>query len=388
MTKRTKSAVLVRRVVLLGAAAVLVSVLIWLGFAGGENETGAGPERPPRTVTVVETSATRHAAEIVGLAEVRPRWTSTLRARVGGVLSKVSDDLQPGARVDAGELLVTIDRTPWLANLAEAESRLVFAELELVRERAEADEARDSWRASGLPGEPASGLVLRGPQIEAAEVQVETARAARDWAERQLDFTQIRAPFAGLVAQRYVSRGESILEGEAVAQIVATEVFELALQVSEIQWRRLAAPVVGTAAELVAPEGTGRWRAEVVRVGGSIDETTRMRTLHLAVTDPLASEVPLLPGSFVRVHLRGDALDRVLELPEGVLTRGGHIWYVDEDDTLRRFSTEPLFTRPGRLYVAEPRQASGWRIVRHPLDSFMVGQAVRPERDTRTVEES
>ena len=383
MKQSQRSGPLSRRVVLLGCGALLAVVVSWLMLSGAGGEAGLADEapRPARPVTVVEATATRHTAEVTGLTEVNPRWVSTLRAQVGGVLSHVSDDLQPGTRVVAGELLASIDRTAWQANLAEAENRLVFAELELQREKQEAEEARESWRESGLTGEPASSLVLRVPQVGAAIVQVETARMARDWAARQLEYTEIRAPFTGIVAARHVSRGESILEGEAVAVVFSTEVFELALQVSEAQWRALAAPIVGTAAELVDPEGPGRWHAEVARVDGAIDPTTRMRTLYLTVAGPLEGEPPLLPGSFVRVHIAGGEVDRVLELPEGVLTRGGHVWYVDADDTLRRFATEPLFTRRGRIYVSEPGPASTWRIVRYPLASFMVGQAVRVQKE-------
>ncbi|MEM9593768.1 MAG: efflux RND transporter periplasmic adaptor subunit [Acidobacteriota bacterium] len=378
MTSRKAGLTLSRKAVLGMAVAVFAAVVLWLSLASYDVDPDAAPPRPTRIVSVLEVSAGRHTAEILGLAEVRPRWESNLRARVGGVLNMVSAKLQPGSPVKAGEVLATIDRTPWLANLAEAENRLALAELDLLRERQEAEQARDSWRESGLTGEPRSGLVLREPQIEAAEVQVEAARAARDWAARQLADTEIRSPFAGVVAARHVSRGESVLEGEAVAQIFATEVFEIPWQVSESQWRQLPDSVIGALAELRDAEGSGRWSAKVVRTGRSVDPTTRMRTLHLAVDAPLNGAQPLLPGTFVQVGLEGRAEDRVLELPEGVLTRSGHVWFVDEQDSLRRFEAEPLFTRHGLVYVKEPNPAAAWRIVRHPLDTFMVGLAVRP----------
>ena len=382
MKKKKHVIRLSRRAGILGSLGILASITLWLGLSSGSDGAQVDPPaRAARTVTVVGASAASHRAEIVGLAEVNARWSSNLRAQVGGALTLVSDALQPGARVNAGELLARIDRTPWLANLAEAENRLALAELELLREQQEAEEARTSWRDSGLPGEPESDLVLRVPQIEAAGVQVEAARTARDWAARQLEHAEIRAPFAGIVAARHISRGESVLEGEVVAQILATEVFEVAVQASEAQWRHLADPVIGTAAELTDPKGPGRWRAEVARVAGSVDETTRMRKLYLTVADPLEGPEPLLPGAFVRVHLAGARVDRVLELPEGVLTRRGHVWFVDEDDTLRRFEAEVLFTRPGRIYVAEPVPAESWRIARYPLAGFMVGQGVRPVLD-------
>ena len=366
---------------LLGSLAILAVVILMLLASPQSDDTAAAPAAQTRTVTVVSASAAAHAAQIVGLAEVQPRWSSTLRAVVDGVLIEVSADLQPGARVASGQVLAVVDPTAWEANLAEAENRLGLAELSLLREQQEAVEARESWRESGLIGKPASSLVLREPQIEAAKVELEAARAARDWAERQLAYTQIRAPFAGIVATRHVSRGESILPGEPVAEIFAIDVFELALQISETQWHALPESIVGTPAELVAPGGSGRWRATVARVNTSIDPSTRMRTLHLTVDDPLEGEAPLLPGSFVRVRIEGQPVEKTLELPEGVLTRSGHVWYVDADDTLRRYATAALFTHPGHIYVPEPSPAASWRIVRYPLDSFMVGQTVHAVTD-------
>ncbi len=374
----------------LGSVAVLatvVLVLLLLPPSAPASDSAGDPASRERTVTVVHSSAASHTAQIVGLAEVRPRWSSTLRALVDGSLLEVSADLQPGARVAADQVLAVVDPSAWQANLAEAANRLELAELSLLREQQEALEARESWRESGLTGEPDSSLVLREPQIEAAKVEVEAARAARDWAARQLGYTRIRAPFAGVVAARHVSRGESILPGEPVAEIFATDVFELALQISEKQWRALPEPVLGTVADVAEPDGTGRWRATIARVSGSLDPTTRMRTLHLTVDDPLVGERPLLPGSFVSISVSGRQTERTLELPEGVLTRSGHVWFVDGDDTLRRYATAPLFTRPGRIYVPEPGQAPSWRIVRYPLDSFLVGQAVQPLEDGNFSEE-
>lgn len=371
-----------RTVVFLGAFMVLMALIAFFAWseAPGPDEATTDQAERVRTVTVVEVSADTHAVEITGFAEVHPRWSSTLRAQVSGTLVSVAQAFQPGAEVKAGEMLAVVDSTAWVANLAEAENRLGLAELSLLREQQEADEARRSWRESGLSGEPDSRLVLYEPQIEAARSERDAARAARDWAAEQLTYTRIRAPFTGVITVRHISRGESILEGEPVAQIYATDAFELALPVPEAQWPNLPDPVIGTTADLVASDGPGRWQATVVRQGATIDPTTRMRTLYLSVHRPLAADPSLLPGTFVQVHLRGRPVDRLLELPEGVLTRNGHVWYVDDDGKLNRFETTPLFTRQGHVYIAEPESRPAWRIVRYPLESYLVGQTVLPER--------
>lgn len=378
-----------RTVVFLCAFIVFIALVAFfaLSEAPGPDQATANEADRVRTITVVEVSADTHAVQITGFAEVRPRWTSTLRAQVSGTLVSVADAFQPGAYVQAGEVLAVIDSTAWVANLAEAENRLGLAELSLLREQQEADEARRSWHESGLGGEPDSRLVLYEPQVEAARSEQDAARAARDWASQQLSFTRVRAPFSGVVTVRHVSRGESVLEGEPVAQIYATDAFELALPIPETQWANLPEPVIGATVDLVASEGLGRWQATVVRQGAAIDPATRMRTLYVSVQRPLAAEPPLLPGTFVQAHLRGRPAEGLLELPEGVLTRNGHIWYVDDSGKLNRFETTPLFTREGHVYIAEPEAQPSWRIVRYPLESYLVGQAVLAERtDTIAME--
>lgn len=369
-----------RRVVFLGAVLILGLVSLYLmQLEPPVSEENLDPERV-RTVTVIEAVAGTHAAEVVGFAEVRPRWSSSLRAQVSGTLLSVDQGFQPGAQVQAGHILAEIDSTAWVAEWAAAENRLQLAELTLLREQEEADEARRSWRESGFTGEPDSRLVLREPQIEAARSERDAAKAALDWATRQLTFTRIQAPFNGVVTQRHVSRGEAILQGEVVAQIYATDAFELEVPIPENQWRELPDPVIGVSADVVAAEGSGRWQATIVRQGAAIDPATRMRTLYLTVVNPLMADTPLWPGTFVEVYVQGRAIDGLLELPEGVLTRKGYVWYVDDAEQLNRFEATPQFTREGRVYIAEPEVRAAWRIVRYPLESYLVGQKVQPEQ--------
>lgn len=369
-----------RLIWLLGAAAALALVVVFLMLVEprrtGADETAMPPDQ--RQVTVVQTRAADHAAEITGFAEVKPRWSSTLRVQVSGELVQVSDAFQPATAVAAGQVLAVVDSTAWLANLAEAEIRLAGAELQLMRALQEADEARRSWQEAGLDGEPASRLVLHEPQADAARVERDAALAARDWAARQVAQTRIRAPFDGIITARTVSRGEAVMAGDAVGELFATDAFELAVPVSVEQWRALPGSPVGAAAELVAQDGTNSWTAQVARLGATIDPASRMRTLHLVVDRPLSARPPLLPGTFVQVRLGGREVRGLLEIPEGAMTRQGQVWYVDSDDRLAVFDADVLFTRPGRLYVREPMPAAGWRVVRYPLASYMVGQAVRP----------
>jgi RND family efflux transporter MFP subunit len=370
-----------RIVTLVGSIVVLATVIILIVLSsnpGEAQEQERASEPPPRTVTVVTAEAETHAAEIVGLAEARPLWSSTLRAQVSGLLIEVSSKLQPGVRVPEGMPLMVVDPAPFEARLAEAEHVLDEAELELARAQNEADEARQSWNDSGLTGEPGSSLVLHGPQLEAAATRCEAARAARDWAARQLEHTVIRAPFDCVVLSRRVSRGELVQEGEPVAEVYSTDALEVELLLSQEQWLLLPDALVGRPAELVDPGSGQRWGASITRPGRSIDPATRMRSLYLLVDKPLDTDPPLLPGSFVQVHLQGREVAGLLELPESALTPRGQVWYVDDQSKLRSFEAAPALTATGIIYVPEPFPMPAWRVVKHPLESYLSGQVVRP----------
>ncbi len=335
-----------------------------------------------RTVTVISVSPAEYRAEVSAFAEVRPRWVSTIRAAVGGRLVHLSSRLEPGSRVQEGEVLAVVDSTARVADVAEATNRIAAAELALVRAEQEAQEARLSWEESGLVGDPLSSLVLRRPYVAAAEAELAAARAARTLAEDRKADATIRAPFDGVVTERFVSRGETLSEGELVASLFAAGPFDLTIPLSADDWEKLPEQLPGTVASVREPTSGREARARVLRSGGSVDPSTRMRALHLVVADPHAADGALLPGSFVEVRIPGRRIAGLLRLPEGVLTREGRIWYVDENDLLQSFAAVPSFTSPGVIYVPAPAAApASWRIVRYPLGSYLAGQSVVPKSD-------
>jgi hypothetical protein len=111
-----------------------------------------------------------------------------------------------------------------------------------------------------------------------------------------------------------------------------------------------------------------------------LDSTSRQRTLLLAVDAPLDQSPPLLPGTFVEAELSGRTLDNLWQLPGSALSRRGEIWYVTDDNTLARFSTEPLFSHGAYIYVEVPAEcaATAIRVVVHPLNSYLPGMIVQP----------
>ncbi len=372
----------VKAIIFLLTTAVCMAVVhAWLNSTGETVSQSPADSAglPLRPVTIAHIHPKEYRANIKAVGEVVPVWQTILRSQVGGAIVGISEKLKPGTTVSKGDILVTVDDTEYTARVAEAEGRLATAKVTLLKEKSEAEEALMNWKHSGLKGDPGSELVLRRPQLEAAQTEVKAAKSALHRAKKELCFTSIRAPFDGLVVMRHVNLGESIFAGDEVATIYGTEKAEIAVHLDASQWSLLPPDWKGIGATLRDPSQNATWEAIVVRDGGHLDRKSRLRALYLEVYNPYELNPALLPGTFVQVEICGQTLPHLLSIPESALTRKGYVWYLDEYDTLRRFKAKPVFYREGEVFLSPPKTAVfPLRVTISPTTNFAVGLKVTP----------
>ncbi|MFH1350307.1 MAG: efflux RND transporter periplasmic adaptor subunit [Pseudomonadota bacterium] len=72
-------------------------------------------------------------------------------------------------------------------------------------------------------------------EVEAAKAQVQVARSALDLAEIQLQYTQLKAPFNGVITSRNVEPGEVVSPGREVISLSDLSTVELKIYVDETE---------------------------------------------------------------------------------------------------------------------------------------------------------
>ncbi|MCG8528848.1 MAG: efflux RND transporter periplasmic adaptor subunit [Opitutales bacterium] len=335
----------------------------------------------PVSVLTVEPRA--HAARVAALGEVIPVWESTVRTQVNGRIESISEALRAGALVKKGEVLVRLESSAYEAQAADARSRLASAETEFLQEELLAQEAQANWARSGIGGQPDSLLTLRTPQLKVARANVVAARTALEYAERQLGWTEIRAPFDGVVISRAIDLGESLFAGDEVGSFYGLDAVEVGIRLDHTEWNLLPKPLIGSEAKLREPQQNSEWVARVIRESQQLDRDSRLRTLFLRVEKPLEQEPPLLPGMFVRSELFGREITGMIRLPESALTKAGKVWFVDSENRLESHRAEPLFRGDGTVFIKVPDEmAQELRVAVSPNSSFISGlrvQAVEEE---------
>ncbi|PKI02102.1 efflux transporter periplasmic adaptor subunit [Shewanella sp. 11B5] len=342
-------------------------------------------------VGVVVVNGQEYQAEVVGFGEARPRYELTLSAEVSGKITQVNRQFESGQVIKKGALLGKINDTSYQQALTQAQTDVAQAELDLLEEQRQGEQAKAEWLRSGLSGEPASPLVLRTPQLAQATAALDNAKQALKKAQQDVSYTHITAPFDALVVSRDIQPGSYVQTGSQLGTLYSVAEVEISVPLSELQWQNL--PAFDNAQLVKAPwdvtlfsaDGLHQWQGYIERVEQHLTQTSRQRSLIVVVDNPLAQATDLYPGTFVKAHINGKSLSNLWQLPSSAISQQGDIWFVDAQGLLAKAPATVAFEKDGFVYVSpivteqtneQINQPSVMQIVKRPLSSFKVGTKV------------
>ena len=133
---------------------------------------------------------------------------ATIAAETSGRIKEIYFDVDD--EVKKGDVLLRFSDREQRARLAQAEARLREAEARLREAEAEQKRVAGVF-AKKLVSQ--SAMDKANANLKAARQRVEAARAAVRQAREQLDYTVVRAPYAGIVVERHVEKGEMARPG-------------------------------------------------------------------------------------------------------------------------------------------------------------------------------
>lgn len=268
------------------------------------------PLRAVATMTVEATSA--HQGRVWdGVVEAVQR--ADLSAQTAGRVTGVDADIND--RVAAGDVLVRLSAVEQQAGVNVARAQLHAADA--AASEAEATLARYTALA-------AKQLVSR-LQIDQLRATRDRAVAARDaaraqlvQAERQIDYTVVRAPFAGLVDARLVEPGESIVPGQALMSVYSPDALRIQVQVPQSE-----ADAIGVSKHARVKLADGRdIEAALVTLFPSADPAAHSVAVRVILPE---LPTPPRPGATARVVFQVAAVAGGVRIPLSTVMQRGEI---------------------------------------------------------------
>ena len=368
-----------------GIAAAAVAGIAGFGLASGDDaEVAAAPQAVVVSVATVNERDAASWDEFSGRLEAVERVD--IRPRVAGVIEEVH--FREGALVRKGDLLVTIDRAPYAAEVQRAEAELASARSRYAFARVDLDRARQLVGKGTISRRTLDERVNVYGEAEAA---LHAAEAALQSTRLNLEYTEIRAPISGRAGKAEITAGNLVAAGPG-APVLTTLVSVSPIYASfNADERAVARALKGlsgsdthTQVDRIPVEmGTSAMdgtplRGRLQLIDNQVDAlsgTVRVR----AVFDN--EDGSLLPGQFARLRM-GQAHSRpVLAITEravGIDQDKKFVLVVDSDNRVA-YREVTLGEALGPLREVTGGLAAGERIVVNGLQRVRPGDLVEPQ---------
>lgn len=327
------------------------------------NAAETRPAAPAATVAVAEATSSRLEPQ---------RWVpgsvvSRDDARIATVTAgRVMEVAEVGTRVRKGERLAKLDDTSLRLRLEQARAGT-------GRAKAQRDLAQTQMTRLGklAPGNAVAQTQLDEARatLESASQELARADAERRSIEHDLAETEIRAPFNGVVSERFAQRGEYLQTGAAVAHLVDTERLE-----ARVQAPLALAPQVRAGQEIQVRLKGAVQPANVRAVVPVGDERSRQFELRVSLPEDFA-----LVGTAIEVALPESGGDIALIVPRDALVlREAHTYVmrVKADNTAEQVEVRAGAARDTLVEVTG-QLSPGDKVVVRGAERLQPGQSVR-----------
>lgn len=225
-----------------------------------------------------------------------------------GVVAQIIADA--GTRVRKGDLLAKLDDRQIVADLEAARAKTASTEADLNNWKAEArvleadfQRAKKMWEAKLIPEEQFEHARYKaeGDQWDVKRVEqlLLNAQDTQRSLELELEKTQIRAPFDGIVARRYIRAGQSVVRGDRLMWVTATGPLRVRFTLPSkfVSQIKVGQPVAITVAD---SSSSREHPARIVQVSPVVDPASG--TIE-ALAELTGSVADLRPGMQADVHL-------------------------------------------------------------------------------------
>lgn len=337
--------------------ALTTAVALFAANAGAE---GPPQQEPGVVVEVAKAAVARVAPRRWVPGGVVSRNDARLATSGAGRLEYVAE---VGTRVRAGERVAKLEDEAVRLSVDDAKAEV--ARIESQRAMSERQMQRFE-KVGGTISQTQLDEVRS--QLAVLTAQLQQAQVRQRVAQHNLDQTEVRAPFAGVVTERLAQRGEYVATGAAIAHLVDTVHLE-----ARVQAPLTLVGLVRQDMELPVKIGDQQMKASVRTVVPVGEERSRQFELRLTLANNALSV-----GTAIEVGLPEREATESLVVPRDAIAvrqDGNYVMRVRADNTAEKVTVTSVAT-DGDLVTIRGSVAAGDLVVVRGVERLQHGQRV------------
>ncbi len=332
--------------------------------------------------------------KILSYGEIYSKRMLEIRPLVSGRLDYVSEKFVEGGYVKSGDILFRLNQKDYLneleiaeidledtkAQLSEAISKLDFANLEF-----EVSESQLNLRKNALDRQTQlaeSGLTTSSQleniqlayssskqqflnkqnlvkssknAIDKLKIQLKRRSISIDKAKRNLDETEIKAPFDGIIASVNILPGSVINKNEKLGTLLDPNSLEVMFNLSANEFSRVIDKDgkllnLDIIAYLKLSNNDIPFSGKIERINPEIVNIGSGRKLFASIN--LGENKTLRPGDFVVLEIKEPSIKNITVLPSSAVTIDGKIFILEEDNRLKEIEVTILRRQGNEVIIS------------------------------------
>ena len=352
MTRKVKNVSILAGALL----AIFVLALPKIGSFGhkkGDNDKVSGTSDSRIAVRMQTMLMEKIGDKVATVGTILPNEQVEIRSEISGKIDRIF--FKEGGKVKKGQTLLKINDAELQSQLVRAQNRQAIAE-------------RQEQRQGRLHAEK---LISR-EEYDNSVNEFNISQAEAQLMATQIDKTEIRAPFGGMIGLRFVSEGSYITPATPITTLQDNSVVKIDFKIPE----KYAAEIGPGGKINFSVHGMSRWFDGTVYARDTkIDPATR--TMQVLALSPNPDGV-LLPGSFARVEVVSEEKTALMIPAEALIPElKGHKVFLCKGGKAVSQSVEIGIRTDERVEIIQGVQA-GDTLITSAILQLRPGMAVRP----------
>lgn len=325
----------------------------------------------PANVNVTEVTETRLSPVAWVTGTVVSRNNSQIAAEVSGRLIMLAD---LGSHVSKGQVIAKLDPQPLTLQLREAKANTQSAEATAAFQSAEV-KRKQALVDKKLIAEQSLEETISAYNRAKANLAAEQAKLAQ--IKQDLAYTELKAPFEGIVAERLRNQGEFVNNGNAIIRLVETANIEASLYAPLTAYRYLQ-----QSDDLQIKSPLGESRAPIKSIIPVADTRSHLMEVRL---DMSAIDWPI--GLDIKAAVANGASKQVTAVPRDALVlrrNATSIFIIDAENKAKQIPVS-IGISQGELVEVQGDVSAGQLVVIRGAERLQPGQAVNIKQNNQAL---